>query len=114
MMAYLENYMADRIQLILRVPFEQKDAAKALGARWLASEKTWYVPYGIDIQLFKAWWPSDLQQASKSIEASSKSTSRKGVAKPHTATSSQQATKGHVTGPSDIPLEEDSKLPWED
>lgn len=39
----------------LYVPFEDKDRAKALGARWDNDVKSWYVPEGIDITKFKAW-----------------------------------------------------------
>ena len=39
----------------LNVPFAQKDAAKALGARWDAANKKWYVPAGKDITLFAQW-----------------------------------------------------------
>jgi len=39
----------------LNVPFSQKDAAKALGAKWDASKKKWYAPSSIDIVLFKKW-----------------------------------------------------------
>lgn len=39
----------------LNVPFAQKDAAKALGARWDAGMKKWYVPPGKDVGLFTQW-----------------------------------------------------------
>lgn len=39
----------------LNVPYAQKDAAKALGARWDAASKKWYVPAGVDIMLFSQW-----------------------------------------------------------
>ena len=39
----------------LNVPFAQKDAAKALGARWDAANKKWYVPADKDITLFTQW-----------------------------------------------------------
>ncbi len=32
--------------LILNVPYEQKDEAKALGARWDVTQRRWYVPKG--------------------------------------------------------------------
>lgn len=41
----------------LRVPFAEKDAAKSLGARWDAVKRLWYVPSGIDVQLFQRWLP---------------------------------------------------------
>ncbi len=42
-------------KIYLNVPYAQKDAAKALGAKWDASNKKWYVPSGKDITLFAQW-----------------------------------------------------------
>lgn len=42
----------------LTVPFAQKDKAKALGARWDAVQKQWYVPAGLELTSFQAWLPS--------------------------------------------------------
>jgi hypothetical protein len=39
----------------LCVPFSQKDEAKALGAKWDAVQKIWYVPDGVDAKLFSKW-----------------------------------------------------------
>ena len=39
----------------LKVPFQQKDAAKALGAKWDASLSSWYVPEGSDVSAFATW-----------------------------------------------------------
>jgi Domain of unknown function (DUF5710) len=39
----------------LTVAFAQKDAAKALGAKWDATLKKWYVPADKDIALFAQW-----------------------------------------------------------
>ncbi|MCQ8128033.1 DUF5710 domain-containing protein [Methylomonas rivi] len=52
----------------LHVPYAQKDAAKALGARWDAANKKWYVPIGKDITPF-AQWQSDFvpRQAGNSV-----------------------------------------------
>jgi hypothetical protein len=41
--------------LYLKVPFAEKDEAKALGARWDAAKKKWYVPAGKDPELFSQW-----------------------------------------------------------
>ena len=41
----------------LNVPYAQKDAAKALGARWDPANKKWYVQGSVDINLFSAWLP---------------------------------------------------------
>jgi len=39
----------------LNVPFAQKDEAKALGARWDAVQKKWFVPADKDVALFAKW-----------------------------------------------------------
>jgi Domain of unknown function (DUF5710) len=39
----------------LNVPYAQKDAVKALGARWDAANKKWFVPADVDITLFAKW-----------------------------------------------------------
>lgn len=39
----------------LKVPFNEKDQAKALGARWNAELKLWYVPQGVDAAPFAKW-----------------------------------------------------------
>lgn len=46
--------MADS-KTYLNVPFAQKDAAKALGAKWDTINKKWYVPADKDIALFTQW-----------------------------------------------------------
>ena len=39
----------------LKVPFNEKDQAKSLGARWNAEAKLWYVPQGVDVAPFEKW-----------------------------------------------------------
>lgn len=39
----------------LRCPYEDKDKAKALGARWDAARKTWYVIDPDDLSMFSKW-----------------------------------------------------------
>ncbi|MCP1674508.1 exodeoxyribonuclease VII large subunit [Natronocella acetinitrilica] len=41
----------------LNVPFAEKDAAKALGARFDGSRKSWFVPPEIDAAAFSRWLP---------------------------------------------------------
>ena len=41
--------------LLLNVPYEEKDEAKALGARWNADIKKWYVFSGKDYHKFDKW-----------------------------------------------------------
>ena len=43
----------------LIVPFKDKDAAKALGARWDAVQRQWFVPDGRDLTAFTLWLPPD-------------------------------------------------------
>ncbi len=40
---------------ILKVPYAEKDQAKALGARWNAERKAWYVPDGTETAPFERW-----------------------------------------------------------
>ena len=42
----------------LKVPFNEKDQAKSLGARWNAELKLWYVPQGVDSLPFDKWFTS--------------------------------------------------------
>jgi hypothetical protein len=39
----------------LAVPYAEKDAAKALGARWDAAKKQWYAPHAADEELVRRW-----------------------------------------------------------
>ena len=39
----------------LKVPFNEKDQAKSIGARWNAEAKLWYVPQGVDAAPFEKW-----------------------------------------------------------
>lgn len=49
----------------LNVPYAQKDAAKALGARWDAANKKWYVPAGKDPEPFGQWLTSAQSRAAE-------------------------------------------------
>lgn len=40
----------------LHVPYEEKDEAKRLGARWDANIRRWYVPDGISADAFARWF----------------------------------------------------------
>lgn len=41
--------------ILLKVPYAEKDEAKALGARWNPTRKCWYVPDGKDTAPFARW-----------------------------------------------------------
>ncbi|MDR1083351.1 MAG: DUF5710 domain-containing protein [Deltaproteobacteria bacterium] len=40
---------------ILKVPFEEKEAARELGAKWDPDSKVWYVPEGLETDKFERW-----------------------------------------------------------
>jgi len=42
-------------KIYLNVPYAEKDAAKALGAKWDSKKKQWYTPVNIDIAQFSKW-----------------------------------------------------------
>jgi len=48
----------------LIVAFKDKDAAKALGAKWDASQRQWYVPDGRELTPFATWLPGASTQVS--------------------------------------------------
>ncbi|AOV18772.1 exodeoxyribonuclease VII large subunit (plasmid) [Acidihalobacter aeolianus] len=46
----------------LNVPFQEKEAAKALGARWNPAARQWYVPEGVSLEPFSKWLPAEVAQ----------------------------------------------------
>lgn len=61
---------------LLEVPFKEKDAAKAAGARWDKETKSWYAPAGADLAALSKWrqnsTPVSLSADSKQKEPSEK------------------------------------------
>lgn len=49
---------ASDVATYLFVPFDDKDEAKRLGARFDGQKKCWYVPAGTDLSAFSKWMPS--------------------------------------------------------
>ena len=43
----------------LAVPYEEKDAAKNLGARWDGKAKSWFAPVGVDVSRLEKWLPEN-------------------------------------------------------
>lgn len=67
--------------VFLTVPYAEKDAAKALGARWNPTRRRWYVADGVSTEPFGKW--IDAASASASASASTATaTSGGGAAKP--------------------------------
>jgi len=48
----------------LTVPFAQKDRVKALGARWDAARRQWFVPPGLELTQFSTWLPAQEESSS--------------------------------------------------
>lgn len=67
-----------RPKVILNVPYEEKEEAKALGARWDLARKTWYIPSGEDAMKF-ARWDRTIEQWHDVIDSKGRLTA-KGVA----------------------------------
>ena len=86
--------MADS-KTYLNVPFAQKDAAKALGARWDADYKKWYVPGDKDIALFAQW------QAQSGALESAPSKPKARAASSKTGSSANNAGAGVITHAAD-------------
>jgi hypothetical protein len=60
-----------RINLV--TPFSEKDAVKALGARWDPAKRLWYITDVADLTPFMHWIP-DLEAASEPVDADRKLT----------------------------------------
>lgn len=56
-----------RINLV--TPFAEKDAAKALGARWDATKKLWYIVDVADLTPFLRWIPDVGAATVEAVEA---------------------------------------------
>jgi hypothetical protein len=57
--------------IILKVPYAEKDQAKALGARWNNDRKAWYVPDGQATAPFERWITSQHDALSSAPRAKS-------------------------------------------
>lgn len=55
------------MKTFLFVPFEEKDDAKRLGARWDIARKRWYVDDLENLEPFLRWMPENLARPVKSI-----------------------------------------------
>ena len=91
----------------LEVPYNEKDAAKVLGARWNKEQGFWYVPDGIQITPFEKWLP---KYASSKSEKSSQP-------KPTKNKSSEKVAKVQTEWPTNIGKKffkiDHACIPWE-
>lgn len=51
----------------LTVDYAEKDAAKALGARWDGLQRQWYVPEGRELAPFAQWLPDGFASATSAV-----------------------------------------------
>jgi hypothetical protein len=85
------------MRINLTTPFAEKDAAKALGARWDSARKIWYVVNPLDLAPFMRWIPdidTARENASPNAEVAKSKPSRAGAqsdAKPSVITGSAEA-----------------------
>ena len=57
------------IKTYLNVAYAEKDAAKALGARWDPDKKKWYVPPDKDVAQFTQWLLADAAANQELVES---------------------------------------------
>lgn len=50
----------ETMPIYLDVPYEEKNEAKALGARWNGDAKRWFVPDGRNVTPFRRWMPESI------------------------------------------------------
>ncbi|QNA89118.1 hypothetical protein G4G28_12695 [Massilia sp. Dwa41.01b] len=58
--------------IVLKVPYAEKDEAKALGARWNPTRKCWYIPDGKDAAPFAKWVTAGAEAAAGPASPSSR------------------------------------------
>ncbi len=78
----------------LRVPYAEKDAAKALGAKWDATKKRWYAPLNVEIEFFSKWMGEEVVAASTNKRKKAKASSL--VDKAHLGTLTYAKDKNFV------------------
>lgn len=57
-----------RMRINLVTPFAEKDAAKAMGARWDSAKKQWYIVDVADLTPFLRWIPDIEAAAAQAID----------------------------------------------
>jgi hypothetical protein len=80
----LSGQIIQRMRINLVTPFAEKDAVKALGARWDATKKLWYIVDVTDLTPFLRWIPNvdTAMVGSNATESAPKSGPPKAIASP--------------------------------
>lgn len=96
------------MRIDLKVPYPEKDTAKALGARWDAAKKIWYIQDVADLTPFLRWNP-DVKAAAEGDAGGATLQSM------DTGKASTMQAAGVVTGPAVMaPHCGCDVQPWED
>lgn len=96
-----------RINLVTQ--FAEKDAVKALGARWDASKKLWYIVDVADLTPFLRWIPNMGVATENSVVASQQQEAR-----PDSALSQRSKVPTPSKSMSEVPHCGCNVLPWDD
>ena len=56
------------MRINLNCPYSEKDKAKALGARWDASRRVWYISGVEDLSPFLRWLPKGREKLQEELE----------------------------------------------
>jgi hypothetical protein len=95
-----------RINLV--TPFAEKDAVKALGARWDAAKKVWYITDVADLTPFMRWIPDMDVATERSVGSAGQATGNSTVAP-------IRRSEGVITiSAVEVPCCDCRVLPWED
>jgi hypothetical protein len=105
------TYSADnpKMRINLTTPFAEKDAVKALGARWDAVKKLWYVVDVADLTPFARWIPSEPTQAMQPDATDPKDPLK---SRPMQTSHTKHPPATRVASP--VPMCGCKVLPWED
>ena len=96
------------MRINLTTPFAEKDAVKALGARWDAAKKVWYITDVADLSPFARWIP-DLEAATQNATDEAPR-----LVKAAPKASSHPSPGGNAKPIVEVPHCGCNVLPWED
>lgn len=95
------------MRINLATPFAEKDAVKALGGRWDAAKKCWYIVDVADLAPFMRWIPN--MDAAIDVSGSAAPTAKPKVTLPPPAIATTQPELANVKADCGCDV-----LPWED
>jgi hypothetical protein len=94
-----------RINLV--TPFAEKDAVKALGGRWDAAKRCWYINDVADLTPFARWIPNMAAATAGSADGSNRLAT-------NAVKTQVNEFQGLTTGPTEVPHCGCAVLPWDD